>query len=106
MLLIMIVLTLVDEVLGEGPKDLKTLMNQASSPLTMFEKPFLCMSYSTLLSMHQDHDEVVTTLVVAFVTFLLRLASSMTLPSYEGYAGGSRQDTKVDATQMGRVYAW
>ena len=36
--LIMIVSTLVDEVdgvLGEGPEDLKTLMNQASSPLTM-----------------------------------------------------------------------
>ena len=29
----------VDGVLGEGPEDFKTLMNQASNPLTMFEKP-------------------------------------------------------------------
>ena len=62
----MIVLTLVDEVdgvLGEGPEDFKTLMNQASSPLTMSMKPFLCMSYSTLLLLHHNHDEMVTTLV-------------------------------------------
>ena len=62
----MIVSTLVDEVdgvLGEGPEDFKTLMNQASSPLTMFMKPFLCMSYSSLLLLHRNHDEVVTTLV-------------------------------------------
>ena len=42
----MIVSTLVDEVdgvLGEGPEDLKTLMNQASSPLTMTENMLLCM---------------------------------------------------------------
>ena len=49
----MIVSTSVDEVdgvLGEGPEDLKTLMNQASSPLTMSMKPFLCMSYSTFIA--------------------------------------------------------
>ena len=58
----MIVSTLVDEVdgvLGEGPEDLKTLMNQASSPLTMSMKPFLCMSYNTLLLLHRKHDEMV-----------------------------------------------
>ena len=62
----MIVSTLVDEVdgvLGEGPEDLKTLMNQASSPLTMSMKPFLCISYSTLLLLHRNHDEMVATLV-------------------------------------------
>ena len=66
MLLIMIVSTLVDEVdgvLGEGPEDIKTLMNQASSPLTMSMKPFLCMSYSTILLLQRNHDEVVTTLM-------------------------------------------
>ena len=56
--------------------------------------------------MHRNHVEVVTTLVGAFVTLLLKLASSMTLPSYEGYAGWSRYDAKVVATQMGREYAW
>ena len=62
----MIVSTLVDEVdeiLGDGPEDLKNLMNQASSPLTMSMKPFLCISYSTLLLLHQNHDERVATLV-------------------------------------------
>ena len=53
----------VDGILGEGPEDLKTLMNQASSPLTMSMKPFLCMSYSTLLVLHRNHDEMVATLV-------------------------------------------
>ena len=92
----MIVSTLVDEVdemLGVGPEifeDLKTLMNQASSPLTMSMKPFLCMSYSTILLLRQNHDEVVTTLMVCHRTSSLILALCMTLPSYEGYAGGSR----------------
>ena len=63
MLLIMIVSMLVDEVLGEGPEDLKTLMNQASSPLTMSMKPILCMSYNTILLLQRNHDEVVTTLM-------------------------------------------
>ena len=57
----MIVSTLVDEVdeiLGDGPEDLKNLMNQASSPLTMFMKPFLCMTYSTILLLQRNHDEV------------------------------------------------
>ena len=48
----------VDGVLGEGPEDLKTLMNQASSPLTMSMKPFLCMTYSTILLLQRNHDEV------------------------------------------------
>ena len=43
---------------------------------------------------------------VAFISSLLILALCMTLPPYEGYAGGSRQDAKVDATQKGREYAW
>ena len=89
----MIVSTLVDEVdgeLGEGPEDLKTLMNQASSPLTMSMKPFLCMSYSTILLLQRNHDEVVTTLMVCHRTSSLILALCMTLPSYEGYAGGAR----------------
>ena len=58
----MIVSTLVDEVdgvLGEGPEDFKTLMNQASSPLTMPMKPFLCMTYNSLLVLHRNHDEMV-----------------------------------------------
>ena len=62
----MIVSTLVDEVdgvLGEGPEDLKTPMNQASSPLTMSMKPFLCMSYSTYYCCNGNHDEVVATLM-------------------------------------------
>ena len=89
----MIVSTLVNEVdgeLGVGPEDLKTLMNQASSPLTMSKKPFLCMSYSTILLLQRIHDEVVTTLMVCHRTSSLILALCMTLPSYEGYAGGSR----------------
>ena len=40
--------------------------------------------------MHRNHVEVETTLVATFVTLLLKLASNMTLPSYEGYVGGSR----------------
>ena len=62
----MIVSMLVDEVdgvLGEAPEDLKTLMNQASSPLTMSMKPFLCMTYSTILLLQRNHDEMVATLV-------------------------------------------
>ena len=89
----MIVSTLVDEVdgvLGEGPEDLKTLMNQASSPLTMSMKPFLCMSYSTILLLQRNHDEVEPLLWFATVTSSLILALCMTLPPYEGYAGGSR----------------
>ena len=70
----MIVSALVDEVdgvLGEGPEDLKTLRNQASSPLTMSMKPFLCMSYSTILLLQRNHDEVVTTLVGCLLYFLV-----------------------------------
>ena len=54
----------VDEMLGVGPEifeDLKTLRHQASSPLTMSMKPFLCMSYSTILLLQQNHDVAVTT---------------------------------------------
>ena len=80
----------VDGVFGEGPEDFKTLMNQASSPLTMSMKPFLCMSYSTLSLLQRNHDGVITTSMVAFISSLLILALCMTLPSYEGYAGGSR----------------
>ena len=83
----------VDEMLGVGLEifeDLKTLMNQASSPLTMSMKPFLCMSYSTILLLQWNHDEVVTALMVCHHTSSLILALCMTLPSYEGYAGGSR----------------
>ena len=71
-------------------KTQKTLLSQASSPLTMSMKPFLCMSYSTIFLLHRDHDEVVTTLMVCHRTSSLILALCMTLPSYEGYAGGSR----------------
>ena len=70
----MIVSTLVEEVdgvLGEGPEDLKTLMKQASSPLTMSMKPFLCMSYSTILLLQRNHDEVVTTLMGCLCYFLV-----------------------------------
>ena len=70
----MIVSTLVDEVdgvLGEGPEDLKTLLKQASIPLTMSMKPFLCMSYSTILLLQQNHDEEVTTLMGCLCYFLV-----------------------------------
>ena len=70
----MIVSTLVDEVdgvLGEGPEDFKTLMNQVSSPLTMSMKPFLCMSYGTILLLQQNHDEVVATLMGCLYYFLV-----------------------------------
>ena len=95
MLLIMVAFDIVDEVdkmLGVGLEifeDLKTLMNQASSPLTMSMKPILCMSYNTILLLQRDHDEVVTTLMVCHRTSSLILALCMTLPSYEGYARGS-----------------
>ena len=79
----------INGVFGDGPEGLKTRKNKASSPLTMFERPFYACLIAPYYSMHRNHVEVVTTLV-AFVTFLLKLASSMTLPSYEGYAGGSR----------------
>ena len=64
MLLIMVAFDIVDEVdkmLGVGLEifeDLKTLMNQESSPLTMSMKPFLCMTYSTILLLQRNHDEV------------------------------------------------
>ena len=79
----------INEVLGDGPEGLKTRKNKASSPLTMIEKPFLYISHSTLLSMHRNHVGVGTTLVATSVTLLLKLASNMTLPSYEVYVGGS-----------------
>ena len=85
--------SLVDEingVLGDGPEGLKTRENKASSPLTMFEKPFYACLIAPYYSMHRNHVEVETTLVATFVTLLLKLASNMTLPSYEGYVGGSR----------------
>ena len=80
----------VDEILEDGPEGLKTLMNKASNPLTMSMEHFLCISHSTILLLQRNHDEVVSTLMVATVTSSLILALCMTLPSYEGYAGGSR----------------
>ena len=84
----------VDEMLGVGPEifeDLEDFVKTGKQPFDhVYETLFLCMSCSTILLLQRNHDEVVTTLVVAFVTFLLKLASSMTLPSYEGYKGGSR----------------
>ena len=109
MLLIVITFDVVDEVEGvpeEGPEHLKTLMNQASSPLTMSMKPFLSMSYSTILFLQQNHDEVVSTLMVCHHTSSLILALCITLPSYEGYDGGSRYDAKVVLRKKGREYAW
>ena len=67
----------------------------------MSMKPFLCMSYSTILLLQRTHDEVVTTLMDCHRTSSLILALCMTLPSYEGYASGSRYDAKVVATQKG-----
>ena len=64
----------VDEMLGVGPENLKTsktLLKQASSPLTMSMNPFLCMSYSTILLLQRNHDEVVTTLVGCLRYFLI-----------------------------------
>ena len=52
----------VDAMLGVGPEifeDLEDFVKQASSPLTMSMKPFLCMSYSSLLLLHRNHDEMV-----------------------------------------------
>ena len=79
----------INEVLGDGPEGLKTQKNKASSPLTMFKKPFYACLIAPLYSMHRNHVEVETTLVATPVTLLLKLASNMTLPSYEGYVGGS-----------------
>ena len=62
---------------------------QGKQPFDNVRETFLCMSHSTLLSMHRNHVEVETTLVATPVTLLLKLASNMTLPSYEGYVGGS-----------------
>ena len=61
----------VDEILGDGPEDLTALMNQASNPLTMSMKPFLCMSYGTTLLLQRNHDEVVTTLMGCLRYFLV-----------------------------------
>ena len=71
-------------------KTQKTLLSQASSPLTMSMNPFLCMSYSTILLLQRNHDEVVTILMVFHRTSSLILALCMTLPPYEGYASGIR----------------
>ena len=73
----------VDGVFGEGPEDFKTLMNQASSPLTMSMKPSLRMSYGTILLLQRNHDGVVTTLMVCHRTSSLILALFMTLPLLE-----------------------
>ena len=72
----------------------------------MSMKPFLCISYSTILLLQRNHDEVVTTLMVCHRTSSLILALCMTLPSYEGYAGGGRYDAKVVLRKKGREYAW
>ena len=79
----------INGVIGDGPEDLNTQKNKASSPLTMFKKPFYACLIAPYYSMHRNHVEV-TTLVGTLVTLLLKLASNMTLPSYEGYVGGSR----------------
>ena len=78
-----------NEVFGDGPEDLKTRKNKASSPLTMFKKPFYACLIAPYYSMHRNHVEVETTLVATPVTLLLILASYMTLPSCEGYVGGN-----------------
>ena len=80
----------INGVFGDGPEGLKTQKNKASSPLTMFKKPFYACLITPYYSMHRNHVEVETTLVATPVTSLLKLASNMTLPSYEGYVGGSR----------------
>ena len=78
---------------GVGPEDFEDpedFVEPGSSPLTMSMKPFLCISYSTLLLLHRKHDEMVATLVGCLHSSSLILALCMTLPFYEGYAGGSR----------------
>ena len=63
----------VDEVLGVDEKRVKTsktLLSQASSPLTMTMKPFYCMAYSTLFH-DVDHVDVVTTMVGCLRYFLV-----------------------------------
>ena len=80
----------INGVIGDGPEDLKTQKNKASSPLTMSKKPFYACLIAPYYSMHRNHVEVETTLVDTPVALLLKLASNMTLPSYEGYVGGSR----------------
>ena len=79
----------INGVFGDGPEDVKTQKNKASSPLTMFKKHFYACLISPLYSMHRNHVEVETILVATFVTLLLKLASNMNLPSYGGYVGGS-----------------
>ena len=51
---------------GIGPEDFEDpedFVEPGKQPLTMSMKPFLCMSYSTLLLLHRNHDERVATLV-------------------------------------------
>ena len=88
--------TIVDEVdgmLGVGPEifeDLEDFVKTGKQPFDHVYETFLCMSYSTILLLQRNHDEVITTLMVCHRTSSLILALCMTLPSYEGYAGGSR----------------
>ena len=83
----------VDEMLGVGPEifeDLEDFVKTGKQPFDHVYETFLCMSYSTILLLQRNHDEVVTTLMGCHRNSSLILALCMTLPSYEGYAGGSR----------------
>ena len=83
----------VDEMLGVGPEifeDLEDFVKTGKQPFDHVYETFLCMSYSTILLLQRNHDEVVSTLMVCHRTSSLILALCMTLPSYEGYAGGAR----------------
>ena len=72
---------------GEGFEELE---DQGKKPFDHVYEILLCMSYSTILLLQRNHDEVVSTLMVCHHTSSLILALCMTLHSYEGYAGGSR----------------
>ena len=63
---------------------------QGKQPFDHVRETFLCMSYSTILLLQRNHDDVEPLWWFASVTSSLTLALCMTLPPYEGYAGGSR----------------
>ena len=56
----------VDKMLGVGPEifeDLEDFVKTGKQPFDHVYEALLCMSYSSLLSWHRNHDEMVATLV-------------------------------------------
>ena len=76
---------------GEGLEGFEDQANQGKQPFDhVYETSFSTHVIYHLLSMYRNHVEMMTTCVGHLVSFILKLASSMTLPSYEGIAGGNR----------------